>query len=55
MAEFLRVIEIATGNVVHELDVSKKSQNKIEKIYNGILINLNHAKFYVSQETEPPK
>ena len=47
MKRMLQIREIDTGDVVHELDVTGRSENSVERIERGMLINLNRDKYYV--------
>ena len=42
----LEVVETATGNVVHQIDVSNRGPRETEKIEGGMNRNLNHAEFH---------
>ena len=44
----LRVVKTSTDEVVKEFDVSDKTERQIEKLEAGLLINLNHDEFYIS-------
>ena len=41
------VTEIGTGKIVHEIDVTGKSQREIEKIIRGMLINMDRDEYCV--------
>lgn len=45
--EVIRVIELATGKVVHVVDVTGKSSSAIERVERGMLINMNTDRFCV--------
>ena len=46
MNTYLEITEFSTGNVVKRIDVTGKSERTIDKIDDGLNINLNHDKYY---------
>jgi hypothetical protein len=52
MKRILRIMEYGTGEVAKELDVSGMPDRMVEKIIQGININLNHERYYIADETE---
>jgi hypothetical protein len=52
MIQELKVVEIKSGRVVHRVDVSDTSERSIEKVEDGLLINLDHDRFYVARGWE---
>lgn len=42
----IQVIETETGHVEHQIDVSDKSERQIEKVEDGLNINLNHEVYH---------
>jgi len=51
----LEVVETATGNVVHEIDVSDRGARATERIEDGVNRNLNHAAFHTRLVPPLPK
>ena len=47
MKRVLQITEFVTQKVVKEVDVTGRSENSIERIERGMLINLNRDKYYV--------
>lgn len=47
----------STRKVVHEVDVTGKSERQIDKIVDGMMINLNHDKYWIDDtcEEEPER
>lgn len=45
----LKVVETATGRVVHEVDVSEKSDAMIERVLSGMLMRIDTDKFHVEE------
>lgn len=45
----VQVIEIATGVVVHEVDVHDKSDRMIERVVSGMLRNLDTDRFVLKE------
>lgn len=43
----LQVVDIETGEVVHELDVTGRGDRYVEKVMRGMLINMNRDKYFV--------
>ena len=53
MFKYIEIVEYGDNQVAKRMDVSHKSDRMIEKIEDGIMINLNHDEFYVqSVETD---
>jgi hypothetical protein len=48
----LDVVEIATGNVVHQVDVTGKSEEHIDRVIGGMLINMDTDRFCVGEAPE---
>jgi hypothetical protein len=46
--KYIEVKTFKTAEVVKRLDVSGKSEKSIDRIDDGLNINLNHEKFYTS-------
>lgn len=46
MGTTIKVIEFETGECVHEIDVTGKTERQIEQVERGLNLNLNHNKFY---------
>lgn len=42
----IQVISFSNREVVHELDVTGKTDRQIDKIDRGLNINLNHSEYY---------
>jgi hypothetical protein len=45
----VQVIEIATGKVVHEVDVRDMSDRQIERVMSGMLINMDTERFHLKE------
>lgn len=45
----LKVIELATGKTVHEVDVTGKTSRQIEKVMSGMLRNMDTDRFAVEE------
>ena len=43
---YIEIREYVTDIPIHRLDVTNKGTSSIEKIENGMNINLNHDKYY---------
>ena len=50
--KYIAVISYDTEEVVKKIDVTGKSESQIDRIENGLNINLNHNKFYTMLITE---
>jgi len=48
----LKVRELATGKIVHTVDVTNKSERQIERILGGMLINMDTDKFVIDEPEE---
>ncbi len=46
MKRFIQVVEYDSGNVIHAVDVSDKSERAADRVMDGMDRNLNHEKFY---------
>lgn len=46
--QYIEIIETKTKKVVCRMDVSGKSERSIEKIEDGVNINLNHKDFHTT-------
>lgn len=46
--QYIEIIETKTGKVVCRMDVSGKSTRSIERIDDGVNINLNHKDFHTA-------
>ncbi len=44
--KYIDIIEHSTGNVVEQIDVSGRSDRQVERVDNGININMNHEMYY---------
>lgn len=53
MKHIVRIVEDETGNVVREFDVTGKTERQIDKMINGIYINLDVERFSVVEEEQP--
>ena len=47
------IIEYETGKTVKEIDVTGKTDRQVEKVDDGLQINLNHERFYTRLEKVP--
>jgi len=45
MYKYLEIIDMDTDAVIRRMDVSNKTETQIERIDNGLNINLNHDKY----------
>lgn len=45
----IQVIETATGEVVHEVDVTGQSEHNRNKVFWGMMRNLNHDEFHLRE------
>ena len=45
--KIIKIREVKTDKVIHEVDVSTKSERQIDKIVDGMMINLNHQDFWI--------
>lgn len=53
MKKVIQVVQNEDGEVIHEVDVTDKSDRQIDKVDSGINRNLNHEHFYTCvQEIE---
>lgn len=46
MKKCIKIIDSETDECINEIDVSKCTTSQIQKIDNGLNINLNHDKYY---------
>lgn len=46
--KYILIIETETGLIEKTFDVTGKSERQIERISNGMSINLNHKKYHIS-------
>ena len=44
---YLEVVEIASGEVVHKIDVSDKPERSLERVFNGLLMKTDTDRFFV--------
>lgn len=47
----IQVIETETGEVVKEIDCGN-SERKADRVFDGMMINLNHDKYHLCQTEE---
>lgn len=47
MYKYLEIKEDKTGRIVRRIDLTKKNERSIERIYNSSCINLNHNEYSV--------
>jgi hypothetical protein len=53
MNKYIEVVDYKTKKVIHRMDVSSKSERSVERIEDGLNINLNHDKYFSRvQESE---
>lgn len=52
MKKYLCIVNFKSKKVVKKLDVSDKSTNSIDRIENGMNINLNHDEYYTQVMNE---
>lgn len=45
----LQVVELTTGKVVHEVDVSGKGESSIERVMSGMLINMDTDRYCIQE------
>ena len=50
--EKIQIVHFKTGKVVKEISVTGKSERQIQKIDDGININLNHEQFFTRMEAQ---
>lgn len=55
MYKYLEVVDDDSNEVVQRLDVSDKSERSVERIENGMNINLNHSKYTTQINTSEVK
>lgn len=46
MYKYIEVIEFKTNKVTHRIDVTGKPERQIERVEDGLNINLNHELYY---------
>ena len=39
--------EIKTDKVIHEIDVTNKGERSIDRMVDGMMINLDHSKYFI--------
>lgn len=49
---FLEVVEIETGEVVHKVEVTGKSERNIERCEMGMLRNMDTERFFVRDSVD---
>lgn len=49
MRHFIEIKKCATDKTVHKIDVTGKTDEQVDKIDDGLNINLNHQKYYTVQ------
>jgi hypothetical protein len=47
MFKYLEIIKDETNEVVSRMDVSNKSERQIDKVWDGVSINLNHNEYSI--------
>lgn len=52
--QVIRVREKGTDNSIHELDVTGRGRRSVERIIDGMNINLDHDRYYVDDTTAYP-
>lgn len=50
MYTYIEIVAYANGETIHRIDATGQSEKNIEKICNGIELNLNHDEYYASVE-----
>lgn len=46
MSKYIEIVETSSGDVVHFVDVTDSSPRRVEKIEDGININLDHDNYF---------
>ena len=49
MKAYIQVVSFETEEVIHQIEITGKTHTQIERIDNGLNINLNHEKFYTRE------
>ncbi len=44
---YLEIVEIASGEVVHRVDVSSKSDRALDRVFEGLLMKTNTERFFI--------
>jgi hypothetical protein len=52
---FVEVVEIATGKVIHTVDVTKKTPSQRDRVEEGMLINMNRECYFTRQKASRRK
>lgn len=52
MKRELQVKEIGTGNVIHTIDVTGKSDSTVERVISGMLIEMDTDRFFVADTAD---
>ena len=48
--EQIHIRELMTEKIVHSVDVTGKSKRQMERVSDGMAINLNHEKYYIDDD-----
>jgi flavin-binding protein dodecin len=52
MAKYLAIISYETKEVVKKIDITGRSENSIDRIERGMLINMNKDDYYITEIEE---
>ena len=53
MKKYIEIINLKTSEVVKRINVSKEHERTIERVIDGMNINLNHNEYYVTATESP--
>ena len=45
--KYIKVKDLKTDEVVHKIDVTGRTELQIDKITDGMMINLDHGKYWI--------
>lgn len=48
----INVVEIESGNVVHSVDVRSKTESQVERVFMGMMTQLNSDDYYLDEVEE---